>query len=132
MSFVSHSYAICMSFVCQTYVLVCYSYVIQMLLECIRMSFVCYSYVLVCHLYVTRMYSYVFRMSLVCTLMSSICHSYVVLPWTFITCKCCLLTEQYCFGSDRIIKRFSINNLFFLSWRNLDRIFLNSVKMHYW
>ena len=72
-----------MSFVCQSYVLICNPYVIRILLVCARMSFVCNSYVfvnhlcvLVCHSYVSRMFLYVIRMSLVCTRMSSACHVY--------------------------------------------------------
>ena len=60
----------CMSFVCHLHVLLG-----------ILMSSVCNSYVLLCHSYVTRMYSCVIRMSLACTFMSFVCHSYVVLPW---------------------------------------------------
>ena len=85
MSFSSHSYTICVSFVCQSYVLVCRSYVTRMSLACTHMSPVCHSYVLVCHLYVTRMYSYVTRMSFVCTCMSPICHSYVLICHPYIT-----------------------------------------------
>ena len=69
----SHSFAICMSFVCQSYVLSCHWYFICMSLlyackssVCTRTPFVCHSYLLVCRLYATRMYSYVIRMSLVC------------------------------------------------------------------
>ena len=54
-----------MSFVCQSDVLVCHTYVIRMSLVrgrilyiCTRMLFVCQSYVLVCHLYITRMSLY--------------------------------------------------------------------------
>ena len=76
-----YSYAICMSSVCHSYVLVCdpyitrmYSYVTRMSLVCTRMPSVCHSYVLVCHPYVTLMYSYVIHMSLVC-------HPYVTCMW---------------------------------------------------
>ena len=93
MSFLRHSYAIRMSFICQTYVIVCYLYVIQILLECIRISFVCYSYVLVyylyvlvCHPYVTRMYSWCFiSMLLVFTRISSVCHLYVLVCHLYVT-----------------------------------------------
>ena len=71
MSLECHSHVI--SFVCQSYVLVChlhvtrmYSYVNRISLICTRMSSVCHSHRLVCHPYVTRMYSYVIRMSLIC------------------------------------------------------------------
>ena len=50
-----------MSLVSHSYVLVCHSYVIRMLLVCARMSPVCQSYV-------SRVYSYITRMSLVCGL----------------------------------------------------------------
>ena len=116
MSSVCHSYAFvfhlyvtrmylyvnCMSLVCTRMSSICHSYIT-------RMSSVCHLYVLVCHLYVTRMHSYVIRMSLVCTRMSSKCHSYVVLPWTFITCKCCLLI-------DTILFRFRWNYQTIFNW----------------
>ena len=73
MSFACDSYVILMSFVCQSYVLVCHSYAISMSLAWTHMSFACHSYVLVyylhvlvCHLYVIRMYSYAVCRSLVC------------------------------------------------------------------
>ena len=83
MSFSNHPYATCMPFVCQSYVLVCHSYIILLSLAwlvchsyvipyvrkshvCTRMPFVCHSYVLECHSYATRMHLYVIRMSLVC------------------------------------------------------------------
>ena len=98
MPFSSHSYAICVSFVCTRMLLVCHSYVTHMyscvirmshlcariLSICTRMSFACHSYVLVCYLYVTRKYSYVMAchshvlvcdgISLVCTRISSVCY----------------------------------------------------------
>ena len=49
-----------------------------MSLACTRMSFICDSYVLVCDPCVTRMHSYGICMSLVCTRISSVCHSYVL------------------------------------------------------
>ena len=68
------SYVIRIPFVCQSYVLVCHTYVI------------CMSLVLrTCHSYITRvcsyfiyMYSYAIRMAVVCTGISSVCHSYVL------------------------------------------------------
>ena len=102
-----------MPFVCQSYILVCHTYVIRMSLLCAcilsictRMLFVCHSYVLVCHLYVTCMYShvmvchsfvlvchlcfthiysYLIRMSLVCTRMLFVCHSYVPVCHPYVT-----------------------------------------------
>ena len=106
MLFACDSYAVRMSFVCQSYALVYPSYTICMSLVCTRMSFVCHSYVLVyhqyvtpmsrmspvchssvpvCHSYVTRMYSYVIRMSLVCTCMSSVCHPYALVCHLYVT-----------------------------------------------
>ena len=106
MLFACDSYAVRMSFVCQSYALVYPSYTIRMSLVCTRilsvchsyvsyvtrvslvctrMSFVCHSYVLACHPYVTRMYLYVIRMSLVCTRMSSVCHSYVLVCHLYVT-----------------------------------------------
>ena len=104
-SFSSHSYVICMSFVCQSYVLICNSYVIRMLLVCACMSFVCnscvrkssvytrmplvcLSYVLVCHPYVTCMYSYVIRMSRIysyVTRTSLECNPYVTRMYSYVT-----------------------------------------------
>ena len=49
------------------------------------MSFVYQSYVLVCHPYVTHMYSYLIRMSLVYTRMSSVCHWYVLVCHPYVT-----------------------------------------------
>ena len=62
------SYVICMSFVCQ-------SYVIRMSV-CTRMSSICHLYVLVCHPHVTRMYACVTRMLLVY-------HLYVTRTWIY-------------------------------------------------
>ena len=45
---------------------VLFPYVTRIYSYAIRMSLVCHSYVLVCHPYVTHMYSHVIRMSLVC------------------------------------------------------------------
>ena len=59
-------HAICMSFVCHSYELVCHSYVIRMSLVCTRMPSVYHSYVLICHPHVTRMYSFVIPISPVC------------------------------------------------------------------
>ena len=107
-----------MSFVCQSYVLACHSYVIRMSLVCTRMSFVCHSYVLiyylyvlVCHSYVTGMYLYVIRMSLVChphatriysyaIRMSLLCHPYVTLMYSYAICMSlvCTLCHLYVTG----------------------------------
>ena len=94
---VCDSYAICISSACDSNVLVChqyvtrmYSYVIRMSLVCTRMSSVCHSYVLVCHPYVTRMYSYVIRMSLVCTRMSFVCH------WDILVCHPHITRMWFC------------------------------------
>ena len=117
MSFAYDSYAIRMSFKCQSYVLVCHSHVIRMSLVCAcilsvctRMSSLCYTYALisrphftcmysyiihmsvvwlVCHPYVTFMYSYVTCMSLICTRLSSVCHSYLLGSHPYVTCKRC-------------------------------------------
>ena len=69
-----YSYDTSMSFVCDSYVLVChpyvsciYSYVIRTSLVYICMLFVSHSYILVCDLHIT-----------ICTPMWSVCHSYVV------------------------------------------------------
>ena len=81
---VCYTHVIGMSHVCACiylYVLVCYSYVIRIY----SMSSVCHSYVLVCHPYVTRMYSYVIRMLLVCTRMPSVSHSYVLECHPYVT-----------------------------------------------
>ena len=66
MSFAFLSYTIRISFLYQSYVSVCHSYLIRMSLVDTRMSFVCllyvlvfYLHVLVCHSYVSSMYSYV-------------------------------------------------------------------------
>ena len=90
MSFVCHSYVICMysyvtrmSFIRYSHLLVCHLYIASM-------SSVHLSYVLVCHSYAIRMYPFVIYHSyvLLChpfvTRMSSayLCHSSVVLPWT--------------------------------------------------
>ena len=87
MSFVCHSYVICISSVCDSYVIVChlyvtrmYSYAIRMSLVCTRMSSVCHSYVLVGHSYVTRMYSCI---SFVCHSYAFICLSYVTRMWFY-------------------------------------------------
>ena len=77
MLFACHLYAICMSFVRQSHVVVCHYYTIRMSLICIRMPSVCHLHALVCHLYVTVMYSYVIRKSLVCTFRSPVCHASV-------------------------------------------------------
>ena len=81
MSFTCFSYAIRISFICQSYALLCNG----MSLVHTRMSSVCHSYVLVCHLYVIRMYSYIIRMLLVCTRMTSVCHSYVLVCHPYVT-----------------------------------------------
>ena len=91
MSFSNHPYATCMPFVCQSYVLVCHSYIILLSLAwlvChsyaipyVRKSHVCTRMPFVCHSYVTRMHSYFTSMSIVCIRMSSVCYSCVVLPW---------------------------------------------------
>ena len=120
MSFAYDSYAIRMSFKCQSYVLVCHSHVIRMSLVCAcilsvctRMSSLCYTYALisrphftcmysyiihmsvvwlVCHPYVTFMYSYVTCMSLICTRLSSVCHSYLLGSHPYVTCKRCYMS----------------------------------------
>ena len=60
-----------MSFVCHSYVICIYAYVI-------RISSVCHSYLLVYHPYVTRMYLYVILMSPLYTCISFACHMYVL------------------------------------------------------
>ena len=85
-----------MSFVCNSYILVCHSYVTRMSLlyhsyvirrshVCTYMSLLCHSYVLLCHSHVARMYSHVTRMLLACTRMSLVCHSYVLLCHLYVT-----------------------------------------------
>ena len=74
-----------MSSVCHSYVLVCHPYVTRMYWYVLCMSSVCHSYVFVCHLYVIRMYSYIIRMLLVCTRMTSVCHSYVLVCHPYVT-----------------------------------------------
>ena len=95
----TYAYPIRISFVWQSYVVVChpyatrmYSSVIRMSPVCTRLSSVCHSYVLVCHPhvlvchpYVTCMYSYVIRVSLVCTRTSFVCHSYVLVFHPYVT-----------------------------------------------
>ena len=81
-----------MSFLCQSFVIVCHLYVTG--ITC--MSSACQSYVLVCYPYVTRMNSYVIRMSLVCTQyvihmplvytrMPFVYHSYVLVCYPYVT-----------------------------------------------
>ena len=75
---------ICMSLMCHLYLIVCHSYVTQILFFCHsyinRMSSyvilylgVCHLYVLLYHLYTIHMYLYVIRMTLLCTCMSPVC-----------------------------------------------------------
>ena len=92
MLFSRHSYAICMSLVCHSYVTRMYSYVIRMSLlfvhkspVCTCMSFVCHSYVLACHPYVTRMYSYVTCIYSCVIRVSLVCHSYVLVCHPYVT-----------------------------------------------
>ena len=68
-------YAICMLFVCQSYVLVCHTYIICMSLVCTCISRVCHSYVLVFYLYVLVYHSHVSLMYLYVIL----CHLFVLL-----------------------------------------------------
>ena len=74
MTFACLSYAIRMSLLYQSNVLVCHSHVL-----------VYYLYVLVRHPYVICKHSYIINKSLVCTGMSSVCHSYVLLCHPHIT-----------------------------------------------
>ena len=86
-----------MSIVCQSYVLVCYSYVIRMSHVCTRMLFVCHSYqrdislcsyVFVNHLCVLvciRMSLVYTRMALVCYSYVLVCHSYVLVYHPYVT-----------------------------------------------
>ena len=85
-----YSYVTHMSFVCHSYVLICYLHVLVcngMSLACTRFLSVYYSYVLVCLPYVTRMYSYVIRMSFVCGFTVNLVywisfHNVIFLVWT--------------------------------------------------
>ena len=98
MSFFCHPSIICVSLVCQSYVLVChsyipmYSYVIRMSLVYIRKSLVCHSYVLVCFSYVTRMNSDVIRIChsyvLVCHSYALVCHWYVTRMYSYVSRMC--------------------------------------------
>ena len=63
-----------MSFVSHSYMLVCDSYVIRMLLVCPGML-----------PYVTRMYSYAIRISLVCSRISPVSYSYLLLFHRYVT-----------------------------------------------
>ena len=88
MSFSSHLYAICMSFICQLYVLVCHSYIICT-------SLICHSHVTTMCPYIICMYSYAIHISLVCTrcyqyvtrIFSCVmaCHSYVLVCYPYVT-----------------------------------------------
>ena len=91
---------ICMSLMCHLYLIVCHSYVTQILFFChsyinrmssyvilylgvchlhvARMSLVCHLYVLLYHLYTIHLYLYVIRMTLLYTCMSPVC---VFLPF---------------------------------------------------
>ena len=111
MSFSSHLYAICVLFVCQSYVLACLSYVIRMSLVCNRMLFVCHSYVFVntvctcmpfvCHSCVLVWHLYVTHMSLVC-------HSYVLVCYPYAT-----RIYSYAIGMS-LICGFTMNRFFVL------------------
>ena len=129
MSLECHSHVI--SFVCQSYVLVChlhvthmYSYVIRILLICTRMSSICHSHVLVCHPYITHMYSYVIRMSLACTRMSSVCHSYVLVCHPYVTCM-----YSYAIRESLVCTRMSSVSHWYvvLPWTQLCEV-LSSIK----
>ena len=77
-----------MSFVCDSYVILCHTFVIHI-------SSICDSYVLICHLYVTRMCLHLIRMSLVwthiasaCTWIPFLCHLYVHVFHLYVTSMC--------------------------------------------
>ena len=88
-----------MSFICDSYVLVChahvtcismyvtrmYSYAIRMWHINTKMSFLCDLYVLVCHPYVILLYLYVIRISFVCTrLYATVCTPYVTHMYSYV------------------------------------------------
>ena len=142
MSFVCHSYVICIyayviriSSVCHSYLLVYHPYVTRMYLYVILMSplytcisFACHMYVLVCHSYVTRIYSYVICMSLVCTRMSFVCHSSVALPWTLV--KRVFLIIDY--SLDERIVRYKVKNYFYSAYKWLLLKVMISVLKTFW
>ena len=73
MSFAYHSYVIRIPFVWTRMSLVYHSYELVSRSYVTRVSFVRHSHVFVCHLYVSRMYWYVICMSLTCTRISLVC-----------------------------------------------------------